>query len=236
MSLTQIAPSRLQICSLEDEPGAVAGPLSSLEFNGHEIARCEDLPSARQVLSDQTIDIFLVDEHIKGDPDAGTRLIGELKTGELGPRNVNVAFGFVTGSSSWVDEARVAGYSGYLGIGVKGKSLARKLEDWTKAVRVGVGGEFDGLPKLRRIPVFLENVEYADEEPMNVVLSIPAWATDKMVSFQVSELPLSMQESLDQMVERWFIARVSLYESDPKQMVIRDWEIQEPLKDDDGFA
>lgn len=236
MSVTQIEPDGLHICSLEDEPGAVAGPLSNLEFEGHKIARCEDLPSARRVLSERRIDIFLVDEHIKGDPDAGTRLIAELKTGELGPRNVNVAFGFVTGSSGWVDEARVVGYSGYLGIGVKGNGLTRRLEDWTKAVRVGVGGEYDGLPKLRRIPLYLENVEYAHDQPMNVVLSIPAWAIDRTLSFPVSELPISMQENLDQQVERWFIARVSLYEPDPEQMVIRDWEIQEPLKDDDGFA
>lgn len=230
MTITQTKPERLHICSLEDEPDAIAGPLSSLEFDGHEIARCDDLPSARKVLSERTIDIFLVDEHIKGDPDAGTGLVAELKAGELGPRNVSAAFGFVTGSRSWVDEKRVSGYPGYLGIGVKGAGLARKLEYWAKAVRAG------GLPELRRIPLFIEEVEYAGEEPMDVILSIPAWDVERTVPYPVAELPISMQERLDGQVERWFIARVSLYESDPGEIVIRDWEIQEPLRDDDGFA
>lgn len=236
MGVTQIKTDCLSICSLEDEPMAIAGPLSNLAFEGHEIARCEDLPTARQVLSERTIDMFLVDEHVKGDQDAGTRLIAELKAGELGPRNVSAAFGFVTGSRTWVDEERVAGYSGYLGIGVKGAGLARKLEDWAKAVRVGAVEGSEGLPQLRRVPLFVECVEYAGEEPMNVILTIPAWDVDRTVPYPVAALPVSMHDRLSQQVERWFIARVSLYESNPEELVIRDWEIQEPLEDDDGFA
>lgn len=236
MAVTQVKSEHLRICSLEDEPEAIAGPLSSLTFHGHQIARCRDLPSAKKVLSEREIDMFLVDEHISGDPDAGTSLIAELKAGALGERNITVAFGFVTGSRSWVDEEQIAGYSGYLGILVKGDGLASKLEDWTRVVQIGLDGAQDGLPQLRRIPIFLEQVEYAGEEPMNVILSIPAWDVSTTVPFPVSKLPLSMQDRLPQQVERWFIARVSLYEADPQAIVIRDWEIQEPLRDDNGFA
>lgn len=235
MELTQINPARLRICSFEDEPETIAGPLNSLGFHGHEIERCEDRSSARRMLSEREFDIFLADEHVGGDRDAGTSLIAQLKMGELGPRNVSVAFGFITGSRSWVDEKRISGYSGYLGILVKGDGITSRLEDWTKAVRSGIGEDGD-LPQLRRIPLFLENIEYTDEEPMNVILSIPAWDLKRTVPYPIAQLPIPMQDRLDRQVERWFIARVSLYELDPGEIVIKDWEIQEPLGDDDGFA
>jgi hypothetical protein len=235
MGVTQIKPPRLHICSLEDEPKTIAGPLSSLGFHGHQIARCENLPSARKVLSEHDIDMLLADEHVAGDQDAGTNLITELKAGEFGPRNIDAAFGFITGSRSWVDVKRVSGYTGYLGVLVKGDGLTTKLEGWAKTVRTGIY-EGEGPRKLRRIPLFLEGVEFAEDEPMNVLLSIPAWDVKRTVPFPVAKIPVQMQDRLDQLVEHWFIARVSLYESDPEEMVIRDWEIQEPLRDDDGFA
>jgi hypothetical protein len=235
MNITQMKPERLRICSFEDEPETIAGPLSSLGFYGHEIAQCENRSSVRRVLSECEIDMLLADEHVAGDQDAGTNLIAELKSGEFGQRNVGAAFGFITGSRSWVDEKRVSGYPGYLGILVKGDGVARKLEDWAKVVRTGVY-EDDGPRQLRRIPLFVEGIEYADEEPMNVLLSIPAWDVEETVAYPVAGLPVTMQDRLSQQVERWFIARVSLYEQDPKEIVIRDWEIQERLRDDDGFA
>jgi hypothetical protein len=235
MSNTEIAPQRLHICSLEDEPRTIAGPLSSLGFHGHQIARCENLSTAREVLSECDIDMLLADEHVAGDQDAGTNLIAELKAGEFGPRNINAAFGFITGSRSWVDEKRVSGYTGYLGVLVKGDGLTTKLESWAKTVRTGIY-EGEGPRKLRRIPVYVEGVEFAEDEPMNVLLSIPAWDVEEKVPFPVAKVPVQMQDRLDQLVDRWFIARVSLYEPNPEEIVIRDWEIQEPLRDDDGFA
>ena len=224
----------LYICSIEDEPEAIAGSLSSLEFDGHRIKRCSDLHSAKRVLLEYDIDLILLDEHVDGDDDAGTKLVAELKAGQLGTRNEHVPFGFVTGSRKWVSEKLVSGYPGYLGIEIKGGTLTRTLEEWVQRVLFSSNGE--GISNLRRIPLYMEEIESAEGEPMNVILSIPAWDLEKTLAYPVAELPVPMQETLDQQVEQWFIARVSLYEHEPKRMMIRDWEQQEPLEDDDGLA
>lgn len=224
----------LTICSLEDEPHTIKGSLDSLEFDGHRIEVCETLPTARQLLREQKVNLVLLDEHVSGDDDAGTKLITELKSGDLGPRNVSAPFGFVTASRDWVDLEKVSSLQGYLGLEIKGSDLTRALKQWTNTLQEGADGSEQAI--LWRVPIYVEGIEMVEAETKSLRLIVPAWDPREKILYPVSKLLDEMQATPEELCERWFIARMNLHEADPTRIVIRDWEPQEPLDDDDGLA
>jgi CheY-like chemotaxis protein len=122
----------LRILSVEDEPGTLEGPLSSLELDGHTVERAEDVETAEERLRSKQFDVVLVDQRLphagRIDYDGGSKLVARLKTGELGGINRETPFLFVTGSRAWIpDAAGVLNLTGYLGVIEKGSDLTPRL-------------------------------------------------------------------------------------------------------------
>jgi hypothetical protein len=45
-----------------------------------------------------------------------------------------------------------------------------------------------------------------------------------------------MASAAEELVGRWYIAKMNLFEPDPARIVVCEWEAQDPLDDDDGLA
>lgn len=157
MSAVDQESGSLTIFSLEDEPQTIEGSLDSLKFEGYRIEQRGDLLGARQCLAELDVGLILVDEHVEGNDDGGSTLIAELKQGALGSRNVDVPFGFVTGSRAFVNEAVVSLLPGFLGIEVKGADLTLSIKRWIDSL--AERGQEDVEPELRRVPIYVEKVE-----------------------------------------------------------------------------
>jgi hypothetical protein len=224
----------LTIFSLEDEPDTIAGSLDSLEFAGHRIEQRPDLSSARKYLAEHDADLVLLDERVAGHDDGGSTLIAELKGGNLGPRNVDVAFAFVTANSAWVDQDAMSRLPGYLGLRVKGADLTRALEEWIEDLRRL--RRSPRPPPPRRVPLRVAEVQRQGNDASHLLLSVPAWNAHEQIAYPVKSLPQFMRADVEVLADSWFIARMNLHEPDPSRIVISDWEPQEPLDDDDGLA
>ena len=230
-----LQPRSLTIISLEDEPETIRGSLDSLEFDGHIITVKQDIAGARAFLQENDADLFLVDEHVAGVDDGGSSLVVELKAGSLGSRNVDIPFGFVTGSRAWVDVREVARLRGYLGVEVKGGDLTRTLKRWVEEVIPERVGSAARRP-LRRVPMFVERIDDEGRDTARIVLSVPAWSTSRTLRLPWARVPSELREHPDSLTGRWFIVHMSLDEPDPDRVVIERWEPQEPLSNDDGLA
>lgn len=118
----------LHVLWVDDDIGDVAGFGAHLRHSGHEVVMTPKVDEAETLLRTEPFDLLIVDQKMRSDEEAGTRLVGRLKDLELGDLNVNVHFGFFTGSDEWVYSSHidVGGYQGYLGVEEKGENF----EDW----------------------------------------------------------------------------------------------------------
>jgi hypothetical protein len=235
-------PPLVTIFSLEDQPTTIAGSLDSLEFDGHRIAQRNDLAAARLYLGAHDVDLVLLDERVAGSDNGGSTLIGELKRGALGSRNVGAPFAFVTGNIEWVDQRAMSRLPGFLGVTVKGGDLTRDLRQWIDELverRQPAGAVSPPAERLpgaeslsRRIPLKVADVQRRGTQQC-VLLTAPSWSPHEQIAYPVASLPEAMRAEPESLRDGWFMARVNLHEPDPAKIVISDWEVQDPLDDDD---
>lgn len=229
MSASETAQRMPTILSVDDEFGAVSHVLRGLRLEGCETHHSADLAGSRQYLAELDIQLVLLDAHIEGH-DGGRRLITELKRGELGPRNIAAAFGFLTASRSWVDEEAMSALPGYIDTAVKASGETRVIMDW---ILQDPGLSADRWEaKLQRLPIRVAGVADLDGKLPVLTLSIPAWSVDAQLPYPVAALPPEMAADPTALVHRWYIAKMNLYEPDPGRIVVCEWEPQEPLDDE----
>jgi CheY-like chemotaxis protein len=219
------------ILSVEDDVGTTRGALDSLELSGHQIISAEDAERAMVVLRTESIGLVILDQVLHDDKAGGVRILFALKNGELGSRNREVPFTFITGSRDWVDESTVRGLSGYMGIEVKGRGgESRHLQDVVEQLQPKSAKRPAIEPgAMRRIPLLIERV--LDER---VTAHVPAWDVRNSFEFPLVWIPAEMRADPQELTGSWMFARMNLYEPNPEKLVVMDFEPTELLEDDDG--
>jgi CheY-like chemotaxis protein len=219
------------ILSVEDDVATTRGALDSLELGGHQIISAEDAEKAIVVLRTESIGLVVFDQVLHEDKAGGVRILFALKKGELGSRNREVPFTFITGSRDWVDESAVCGLSGYMGIEVKGRgSESRHLQAVVERLQPA-DAKRPGIEPgaMRRIPLLIERV--LDDR---VTAHVPAWSVRDSFEFPLVWIPAEMRADLGELTGSWMFVRMNLYEPNPAKLVVMDFEPTESLEDGDG--
>jgi CheY-like chemotaxis protein len=127
--------TQLRILWAEDNPDDIQGFMDYLENEGDIITPVRDFESTLDALQSQSFDVFFADQQLlkSGQPahNAGCELVHLLKSGALGKRNIDIAYGFITASDEWVLDSPIPGidYPNYLGIGEKADDVATWMDE-----------------------------------------------------------------------------------------------------------
>lgn len=154
-----------------------------LENEGDVITPVRDFESTLDALRSQSFDVFFADQQLlksgQHAHDAGCELVHLLKSGALGKRNIDIAYGFITASDEWVLDSPIRGidYSNYLGIGEKADDVATWMDE--------------RLPELREHKARL----VAPPPPQELVDQPPDETTDGLSVEEDPSTGLSMCES-----------------------------------------
>lgn len=92
----------LRMLWLEDDERDVFGWQDTLEDDGHIVRLVNSVDDATHLLANQPFDLLILDQDIRGDRAAGTKLLQQLLEGNLGSVNQTIHFMFYTGSREWV--------------------------------------------------------------------------------------------------------------------------------------
>jgi hypothetical protein len=170
-TLLEPAALSLKVLWAEDIFEDLSGDVDLLEYRGHSVLKAFSCEEAEDYLRTCIIDVLVVDQQLpwqdQWDDEAGSRLVGRLKDGDLGELNRDVPFLFITGSREWVlgAEVDVTQLQGFLDIEEKGDDITGCLGRYLGELRprevVGptLEGEVAGSESSRGVPPGISVIE-----------------------------------------------------------------------------
>ncbi len=230
----EVEPSTFRVLSIEDDPDAVSGTLTSLELEGIRVERAPTVAEARALLEGRGFGLLIVDQQLEGDDEAGTNLLRALHDGELGELNRSTPFIFVTGSREWVTAAAVdvSEFTGYRDVIVKGKALTPTMLAILDELGARPARDVAGGAELWNVPMLVESVL-----EVGTLVRIPARDTQEPIFLAWSSWPPEIACDATYVADgRWLIASVNIFEEDDDRLIVRNVELAPAERDDDGLA
>lgn len=217
----------LRILAMEDQFDTIEGPLDSLSFDGYDVVWSPNPNDAEWRLRNGSFNFLILDQRVEKpeggiDYSAGSTLAHRLKHGELGERNADIPFVFVTGSDDWVEEEEMAKLSGYRGILVKASDVTTKLRAYcSQAVR-------RIEPSAYRDRVL---VRVAQASSRGIMVLIPSWSLLDHVFVPAERLPTEV--SIERLAGARLFARMDLSARSKEEIELDRWEFEALEEEED---
>jgi response regulator RpfG family c-di-GMP phosphodiesterase len=228
--VSAVANPSMNVLSVEDQIDTIRGPLDTLAFDGCAVKWSDNVGEAENLLQRDSFDFLILDQRVTRpngviDHEAGSSLAIKLKAGELGPKNVDVPFVFVTGSHEWVEESEMVKLPGYRGVLVKASDVTTKLRTYcAEVLQLTDPSAFTDRVLVRVVRV--------DSDGIHVI--VPSWSLEAEIRVAAEDLPPDVVPA--QLEGARLFARMDLSVENANQVRLDRWEQAEPLEEDDGLA